>query len=111
MVLVWANGLPLMPTSPEAGSAERWGALPLGELHAEDACYLCGHRGEVWDHISAYEYEYWLALDQAAAERFESEIMRGAIRRTVDRTTLAVAMVCVDVVACERRRYNERRKL
>ena len=22
----------------------RWGALPLGELHPEDACALCGNR-------------------------------------------------------------------
>ena len=63
--------------SPEGGS-ERFGALPLGELHAEGVCAYCGRRGEL--------------------ER--------DLRRTVHRMTLAVAEICVDLVACERRRYK-----
>jgi hypothetical protein len=63
--------------------AERWGALPLGELHAEGRCALCGLRGEL--------------------ER--------SLKRTVLATTQAVAHVCIDSVVCERRRYNQRRRV
>lgn len=59
---------------------ERWGALPLGELHAEGVCYRCGMKSPT-------------------------------LKRTVDRTTLAVAHVCNNPVRCERRRYNARRRI
>lgn len=61
-------------------SAERLGALPLGELHAENVCARCGRKG----------------LEDMS------------LKRTVLRTTLAVAHVCVDVAGCERRRYQRK---
>src|SRR5262245_7904657 len=55
---------------------ERWGALPLGELHPKGRCALCDHLGE------------------------EGK----TLRRTVLMSTHATALVCVDVMACIRRR-------
>lgn len=57
---------------------ERWGALPLGELHAENVCARCSARG----------------------------IEGRDLYRTVLVSTLAIAHVCADPVACERRRYR-----
>ena len=67
---------------------ERFGALPLGELHAEGVCAYCGHRAELRDRWP------WT--------------MSGVpgLMRTVHVATQAVAHVCIDVVACERRRYK-----
>ena len=56
--------------------AERLGALPLGELHAEGVCAYCGRVG---------------TLDVS-------------LKRTVMQYTRAVAHVCVDTIACERGR-------
>ena len=53
------------------------GLVPLGELHAKSVCALCGHEG----------------------------VLEEDLKRTVLRSTIAVAHVCVDSVACERRRY------
>lgn len=61
--------------------AERLGALPIGELHAENVCARCGYRGR--EDVSLY--------------------------RTVLASTLAIAHVCVDSVRCERRRYDRKR--
>jgi len=77
-----------MPSSPEA-ARERWGALPLGELHPDSHCALCG--------VPAMYGRY--------AEGQEP------VRRTQLVTTRAWALICVDVIACERRRYNQRRKI
>ena len=66
-------------------SAERWGALPLGELHPENACAFCGAK--------------------------EGELPWHGLKLTKLVVTRAWAHVCVDVIACERRRYNQRRKV
>ena len=60
-------------------SRRQWGALPLGELHDEGVCALCGSRGE------------WPKL-----------------KRTILLSTHAHAHVCSDVVACIRRRRKAR---
>jgi hypothetical protein len=69
--------------------AERWGALPLGELHAEGACYRCGQKG----------------LRAQTQEMFD-DLHVPMLRRTLLVMTRAWADVCVDVIACERRRYK-----
>jgi len=70
----WAKHVP-------APSPGRFGALPLGELHAEGVCLYCGARGE----------------------------LQVELHRTVMAMTQAIAHVCVDTLACQRRRYTLRR--
>jgi hypothetical protein len=65
-------------------SAERWGALPLGELHPSDRCALCG-------------------ADAAYGNYRPGQV---AVRLTNLAVTQSHALVCVDTVACERRRYK-----
>lgn len=60
---------------------ELWGALPLGELHTEGVCAYCGAKGE----------------------------LNAELTRTVLAMTQAVAHICVDLIACERRRYRGKR--
>lgn len=58
---------------------ERFGALPLGELHPEDRCALCGTRGEFPE-----------------------------LKRIVLLSTHAQAFRCADQIACIRRRREAR---
>jgi len=66
---------------------ERFGALPLGELHPEKRCALCG-------------------LDSRSPGAHNEKL-----RQTTLQMTRALCMVCVDIVACQRRRYNARRRI
>lgn len=70
-------------------SAERWGALPLGELHAEGVCAFCGAKGPI--------------VEAGYGDPTEFET---ALRRTVHCATIAVADICWDTAGCERRRYR-----
>jgi hypothetical protein len=74
--------------------SERWGALPLGELHAEDRCAWCGHGGIV-----------------GPIRDREGENEDADLYRTVHPMTLAPCVVCVDTVACERRRYYKNKRI
>jgi len=60
---------------------ERWGALPLGELHPEGKCAYCGKVGR------------------------EGK----TLKMTVHPATRAQCLVCVDVVACQRRIERSKR--
>lgn len=57
---------------------ERWGALPLGELHPGDRCAFCGY-GSSW-----------------------------GLKRVILASTNAEAPVCKDTVACMRRKLKRR---
>jgi len=57
-----------MPTSPEAGSPERWGALPLGELMADDP-----DRGR-----------RWIKGDVTASEQIRLAMLRYVQRKARD---------------------------
>ena len=70
---------------------ERWGALPLGELHAEGICYRCGA--------------------QVVTGHREPRVGDISGRTTLHRGTLAYADVCSDPIACERRRYNKTKRI
>lgn len=58
----------------------QWAALPMGELHPFGECAYCGTRGEVDKDL----------------------------KRTVLVSTHAMACVCVDMVACIRRRRQRK---
>ena len=64
-------------------ASEKWAALPLGELHSENRCALCGTLGR--EDLT--------------------------LRRTVLALTRAMCHICVDTTACEHRRYEQRRKV
>ena len=82
----WKLGSVFKPLSEQL--PERWGALPLGELHPEDRCALCGEVGKEWPCI---------------------DVAWNSLHRTVLAYTQAAALVCVDTVACERRRAERKR--
>lgn len=69
---------------------ERWGALPLGELHPVDRCALCGIEGK--------EHPIW-----------EPVVGDVALKRTTLALTRSHALVCVDTSTCERRREQQKR--
>jgi len=68
---------------------ERWGALPLGELHPEDRCAFCGRGGIVGPRRDE-----------------QGENQDADLVRTVLAFTRAPAVICVDTVACLRRRQK-----
>lgn len=66
-------------------TAERWGALPLGELHSFGTCALCGVEGE---------------------ERPNGPYVvagKSALKRTVLAVTRSEAHICLDLIGCMRR--------
>jgi len=72
---------------------ERWGALPLGELHPEGKCAYCGARGR----------EGALCPDCGFKHQDPT------LRLTVHPATRAQCLVCVDSVACMRRVEKRKR--